>query len=107
MALLAFDASLKGLNDASPVADLLDNTQRQKTASELNAAILTAQCQDKDPKLPSLLKMLNWAQVDIIFVIKRVYCSLFPQLQQSQLDERQISYPKMNNPVFAGLQESS
>lgn len=35
MTLLAFDAPA-----ASPVADLLDTAQRQKTASELNAAIL-------------------------------------------------------------------
>ena len=58
MALLAFDESRK-----SPVGDLLDHAQRQKLASELNAAILAAQSQDKDPKLPSLLKMLLWAQV--------------------------------------------
>jgi hypothetical protein len=58
MALLAFEDHTR-----SPVADLLDYGQRQKTASELNAAILTSQCQEKDPKLPSLLKMLVWAQV--------------------------------------------
>jgi glucose-induced degradation protein 8 len=58
MALLAFEDS-----KLSPVGDLLDHTQRQKTASELNAAILSAQCQEKDPKLPSMLKMLVWAQV--------------------------------------------
>ena len=58
MALLAFEDTAK-----SPVGDLLDHIQRQKTASELNAAILTSQCQEKDPKLPSLLKMMVWAQV--------------------------------------------
>jgi hypothetical protein len=58
MALLAFEDS-----KASAVGDLLDHSQRQKTASELNAAILSAQCQEKDPKLPSMLKMLVWAQV--------------------------------------------
>lgn len=57
MALLAFDIR------KSPVGDLLDHSQRQKIASELNAAILTSQCQEKDPKLPSMLKMLIWAQV--------------------------------------------
>ena len=57
MALLAFEDTSK-----SPVADLLEPAQRQKTASELNAAILTSQCQEKDPKLPALLKMLMWAQ---------------------------------------------
>jgi glucose-induced degradation protein 8 len=56
-ALLAFDSR------KSPVGDLLDHAQRQKIASELNAAILTSQCQEKDPKLPSMLKMLLWAQV--------------------------------------------
>ena len=40
VSLLAFeDASI------SPVADLMDISQRQKTASELNAAILSSQCQ--------------------------------------------------------------
>lgn len=57
MALLAFEDKSK-----CPVADLLEPAQRQKTASELNAAILTSQCQEKDPKLPSLLKMMMWAQ---------------------------------------------
>ena len=42
MALLAFDDSSK-----SPLASLLDNSQRQKTASELNAAILTSLAQEK------------------------------------------------------------
>lgn len=42
MALLAFQNM-----DKSPVSDLLDNSQRHKTASELNAAILQQQCQEK------------------------------------------------------------
>jgi len=42
MALLAFDITGK-----SPVSFLLENSQRQKTASELNAAILTSLCQEK------------------------------------------------------------
>lgn len=60
MALLAFEDMAK-----CPVADLLEPTQRQKTASELNAAILTSQCQEKDPNLPALLKMLQWAQDEL------------------------------------------
>ena len=40
MALLAFEDTR-----SSPVADLMDISQRQKTASELNAAILSSQCQ--------------------------------------------------------------
>ena len=42
MALLAFDDCSN-----SPVGSLLDHAQRQKTASELNAAILAAQYQEK------------------------------------------------------------
>ena len=38
--LLAFEDA-----NQSPLADLMDVTQRQKTASELNAAILSSQCQ--------------------------------------------------------------
>ena len=57
MALLAFENT-----ENCPVADLLQPAQRQKTASELNSAILTAQCQEKDPKLPALLKLLMWSQ---------------------------------------------
>ncbi|CAG8433350.1 1559_t:CDS:2 [Diversispora eburnea] len=52
MALLAFDDTA-----VSPVGDLLHSSQRQRTASELNAAILTSQSQEKDPKLPSMLKI--------------------------------------------------
>ncbi|XP_010533884.1 PREDICTED: glucose-induced degradation protein 8 homolog isoform X1 [Tarenaya hassleriana] len=57
IALLVFE-------DAStcPVKELLDVSQRLKTASEVNAAILTSQSHEKDPKLPSLVKMLIWAE---------------------------------------------
>ncbi|TPX30342.1 hypothetical protein SmJEL517_g06079 [Synchytrium microbalum] len=79
MALLAFDDHIK-----SPVGDLLDYSQRQKTASELNSAILAAQCQDKDPKLPTMLKMLVWAQ--------------------NQLDEK-YTYPKVKNLVTTELED--
>ncbi|KAG2211319.1 hypothetical protein INT46_009221 [Mucor plumbeus] len=77
MALLAFQDSID-----SPVQDLLHPGQRQKTASELNAAILMSQSQEKDPKLPNLLKMLAWSQ--------------------EQLDER-MNYPKIENWVKADL----
>nr|VDC76623.1 unnamed protein product [Brassica rapa] len=60
----------------SPVKDLLDISHRLKTASEVNAAILTSQSHEKDPKLPSLLKMLIWAQ--------------------NQLDEKAV-YPHIND----------
>ncbi|KAJ6767153.1 RAN BINDING PROTEIN 9-RELATED [Salix purpurea] len=51
VALLAFE-------DVSncPVGDLLDISQRLKTASEVNAAILTSQSLEKDPKASKLVK---------------------------------------------------
>jgi len=78
MALMAFEDTSK-----SPLSSLLDSSQRQKTASELNAAILTSLSQEKDPKLPILLKMLKWAQ--------------------TQLDEKLI-YPHINNLTTAQLE---
>lgn len=71
MSLLAFE----NLKDC-PVHCLMEQSQRQKTASELNSAILESQCQEKTPKLPNVLKLLLWAQ--------------------KRLDERVI-YPKMIN----------
>ena len=50
MALLAFEDTR-----SSPVADLMDISQRQKTASELNAAILSSQCQVSSVHLRPLL----------------------------------------------------
>ncbi|XP_071930433.1 protein GID8 homolog isoform X1 [Coffea arabica] len=67
-----------------PVAELLDISQRLKTASEVNAAILTSQSHEKDPKLPSLLKMLIWAQ--------------------NQLDEK-AAYPRINDISTATLED--
>ncbi|KAI7885620.1 hypothetical protein K492DRAFT_228842 [Lichtheimia hyalospora FSU 10163] len=77
MALLAF----QNIND-SPVADLLHPNQRQKTASELNAAILISQSREKDAKLPMLLKTLAWSQ--------------------EKLDERMV-YPRIEDFVSADL----
>jgi hypothetical protein len=57
LALLAFEDP-----QVSPVKDLLGVQRRQQAASELNSAILHAQCQEKEPKLPNLLKMLKWSQ---------------------------------------------
>eukprot|EP01112_Ceratiomyxa_fruticulosa_P012462 TRINITY_DN3451_c0_g1_i1.p1 TRINITY_DN3451_c0_g1~~TRINITY_DN3451_c0_g1_i1.p1 ORF type:complete len:225 (+),score=51.30 TRINITY_DN3451_c0_g1_i1:95-769(+) len=79
MALLAFE---DGVN--SPLGSLLDHTQRQKTAGELNLAILASQSQETDPRLPTLLKMMKWAQ--------------------TQLDEK-MTYPHINNLVNAKLEE--
>ncbi|KAL0478128.1 glucose-induced degradation protein [Acrasis kona] len=77
MSLLAF----ADMSD-SPVSQLLESSQRQKTASELNAAILESQCQETAPKLPTLLKMLMWAQ--------------------KRLDEKLI-YPRINDLQTAEL----
>lgn len=79
VALLAFEDT-----SSCPVGELLDISQRQKTASELNAAILTSQSHEKDPKLPSLLKMLLWAQ--------------------NQLDEK-ATYPHITDLVNATLED--
>lgn len=71
VALLAFE-------DVStcPVKDLLDFSQRQKTAGELNSAILASEGKEREPRLPGLLKLLTWAQ--------------------QKLDEK-IVYPRIND----------
>lgn len=67
MALLVFDAPA-GANGKSAVApppgvsELLAPTHRLQTAGELNAAILAAQSQNRDPKLLQLLRMLVFGQ---------------------------------------------
>lgn len=57
VALLLFDNP-----QVSPMSDLLELSQRQRTAGELNAAILTSQNRSGSPKLPRLLKFLEWSQ---------------------------------------------
>ncbi|KAF5474339.1 hypothetical protein F2P56_006247 [Juglans regia] len=78
--------SLLAFEDVSncPVGELLNISQRLKTASEVNAAILTSQSHEKDPKLPSLLKLLIWAQ--------------------NQLDEK-AAYPHINELSTAILED--
>ncbi|KAG6385335.1 hypothetical protein SASPL_154168 [Salvia splendens] len=80
VALLAFEDVAN-----CPVSELLDISQRLKTATEVNAAILTSQSHEKDPKLPSLLKMLIWVQ--------------------NQLDKK-ASYPRINDISTAALEDS-
>ncbi|KAG1436599.1 hypothetical protein G6F56_013491 [Rhizopus delemar] len=77
MALLAF----QHVQD-SPVQELLLPSQRQKTAIELNAAILASHSQENEPKLPHLLKMLAWSQ--------------------EQLDEK-VNFPKIEDYLKADL----
>lgn len=57
LALLAFEDPEK-----SPFGELLHLSQRQKVASELNAAILEV---DATPKLANLLRLLLWSQEEL------------------------------------------
>ncbi|KAF6265934.1 CTLH/CRA C-terminal to lish motif domain-containing protein [Scenedesmus sp. NREL 46B-D3] len=79
VSLLAFDEP-----QASPVGDLMDVAQRQKTASELNAAILSSQGQEREPRLLLLLKMMLWAQqrLDEKAVYPKVTDLAAPRLSQ-------------------------
>ncbi|KAK6149893.1 hypothetical protein DH2020_017418 [Rehmannia glutinosa] len=79
VALLAFEDVAN-----CPIGELLDISQRLKTASEVNAAILISQSHEKDPKLPGLLKMLMWAQ--------------------NQLGGK-ATYPRINNLSTAALED--
>lgn len=78
IALLAFN----GLKDC-PVNHLLEPIQKEKLATELNAAILSSQNHDRQPKLLLLLKVMLWSQ--------------------QQLSER-ISFPEIKNLVTAELE---
>lgn len=80
--------SLLAFNDAksSPVGELMDVAQRQKTASELNAAILSSQGQEREPRLLLLLKMMLWAQ--------------------QQLDEK-ATYPRITDVATAAMAPAS
>lgn len=81
LALLAFE---KPQN--SPFSDLLDQTQRQKVASELNAAILKQENhQSPRPRMVNILKLILWAQ--------------------AELDKRNISYPKMTDLATATIEK--
>lgn len=74
LALLAFERP-----EQSPFNDLLEQSHRQKVASELNAAILKQQENQEhtSPKIANLLKLILWAQ--------------------AELDKKNISYPKMTD----------
>jgi len=79
LSLLAFEDHTN-----SPVGYLMLSGQRQKIASELNAAILSSQCQEEDPKLPTLFKLMKWSQM--------------------KLDEK-LRYPKISNFTTAAFEE--
>jgi len=79
LALLAFE---KPQN--SPFSDLLEQTQRQKVASELNAAILKQEFNEyRSPRMVNILKMILWAQ--------------------AELDKHSIAYPKMTDLATASI----
>ncbi|XP_063698400.1 glucose-induced degradation protein 8 homolog [Culicoides brevitarsis] len=81
LALLAFE---KPQN--SPFSDLLDQTHRQKIASELNAAILKQEHQEyPSPRMVNILKLILWAQ--------------------TELDKRNIPYPKMTDLANATIEK--
>ena len=61
MLLLAFDDP-RACGDG---AELLSQAHRQKTASLLNAAVLTAQSQDREAALPMILRRLQWTQDEL------------------------------------------
>lgn len=83
LALLAFE---KPQN--SPFADLLEQSHRQKVASELNAAILKTQhCENTSPRIINLLKMILWAQ--------------------NELDKKNITYPKMTELATATIEQKN
>lgn len=83
LALLAFE---KPQN--SPFADLLEQSHRQKVASELNAAILkTEHCEHTSPRIVNLLKLLLWAQ--------------------SELDKKNINFPKMSDLSTAQIDQKN
>lgn len=83
LALLAFE---KPQN--SPFSDLLEQSHRQKVASELNAAILkTEHFEHTSPRIVHLLKLILWAQ--------------------SELDKKNINYPKMTELSTAQIDQKN
>lgn len=83
LALLAFE---KPQN--SPFADLLEQSHRQKVASELNAAILkTEHCENTSPRIINLLKLILWAQ--------------------AELDKKNVNYPKMTELASATIEQKN
>lgn len=81
MALLAFDSP-----EESPFGELLHPSQRQKVASELNAAILEGENRKTTPKLANVLKLLLWAQ--------------------QELDSKKAKYPRMIELASGSFEDS-
>ncbi|XP_065212646.1 glucose-induced degradation protein 8 homolog [Planococcus citri] len=82
LALLAFEEPSK-----SPFSDLLNQSHRQKIASELNAAILKMEhLESPVPKLFNLMKIILWAQ--------------------DELDKKKVKYPHMTDIGSATIEGS-
>ncbi|KAL3841679.1 hypothetical protein ACJMK2_019791 [Sinanodonta woodiana] len=81
LALLAFEEPEK-----SPFGELLHLSQRQKVASELNAAILELDSTDSTPKLANLLKLLLWSQ--------------------EELDKAKVKYPRMTDLATGTIEDA-
>lgn len=60
MALLAFDIDKPGTPET--IIQLMAQAQRQKTAGELNAAILESLSQGRESKLVALVRLLCWGE---------------------------------------------
>ena len=61
----------------------MEESHRQKTASEVNAAILSSTTSDSEAKLSVLMKMLVWAQKQL----KEKHNCVFPEMY-NMLEER-------------------
>lgn len=79
LSLLAFEDP-----KSSPFSKLLQNSQKLKLISEVNAALLTSQDQDPSSKLVTLMKLVLWSQ--------------------GHLDKKGLSFPKLANIVDGKLQ---
>lgn len=67
---------------------LVEQSHRQKVASELNAAILkTEHCENTSPRIINLLKLILWAQ--------------------AELDKKNINYPKMTELATATIEQKN
>lgn len=81
LGLLAFDDT-----SASPFSELLQQSQRLKVISELNAALLASQDQEVMSKLGTLMKLVLWAQ--------------------EQLEKKGLTFPKLTNVAAGQLTQS-
>ena len=81
MALLAFEDP-----ESSSFCDLLNSSQRQKVASELNAAILEEEDCNSSTKMAELIKLLIWSQ--------------------RELDKHKVTYDKMTDIVNGTITKS-